>query len=131
MSDFVRGTTYARVQIQREVGGGVQDYLPHSDGEVVAGCFSTDVNPDAPAVILSGTDVEIKKWARVFAEQQDPIPVFIKWRSNEWHCRGYFRCTRLADDEETIASHARKAGRDDVTMVLFLERDRTPDSRSA
>ena len=125
MTEFVRGTSYTRAQIQRVLGGGVQDYLPHSGGAVVAGCFSKAVNPDAPSIILPGTGVEIEKWARIFATQEYPIPVFIKKRSNEWNCMGSFRCTRLSDDAETIALHSAKTGRDDVTMVLFLERART------
>lgn len=125
MTAFTRGKVYSRIQIQRAVGGGVQDYLPHAGGQVVAGCFSTDVNPDAPSVILPGTGVEIEKWARVFAQQAKPIPVFVKKRSNEWYCMGYFRCVELSEDPVVIASHSTKAGRDDVTMVLRLERDRS------
>jgi hypothetical protein len=37
---------------------------------------------------------------------------------------GVFRCVRLAEDAPTIQQHASRAGRDDVTMVLFLERDK-------
>jgi hypothetical protein len=125
MSVFERGKQYSRKDIQRELGGGVMDYLPHSGGAVVAGCFSKDLNPEAPTVILPGTGPEIERWGRVFAEQPDPVPVFIKQRSNVWHCMGYFRCVTLADDQATISEHAKRAGRTDVTMVLFLERDKS------
>lgn len=125
---FERGKIYTRSAIQRVVGGGLQDYLPHVNGEVVAGCFSTDLNPQAPNVILPGTGPEIERWARVFAEQRTAVPVFIKQRSNEWYCMGNFRCIRLADDPGTVEEHARRAERDDVTMVLFLERDKNEDS---
>jgi hypothetical protein len=104
------------------VGGGLQDYLPHFEGEVVAGCFSKDLNPQAPNVILPGTGPEIERWGRAFALQRSAIPVFIKQRSNEWYCMGDFRCVRIADDDITIQEHARRASRTDVTMVLFLER---------
>ena len=124
MPGFERGKTYSRTDIQRERGGVVQDYLPHAGGVVVAGCFSKDVNPHAPTVILPGTGPEIEKWARVFARQLNSVPVFIKQRSNTWYCMGKFRCTRLADDAETIAEHSANTARDDVTMVLFLERDK-------
>ena len=123
-STFERGKVYSRATIQRVLGGGVQDYLPHADGKVVAGCFSKDLNPQAPNVILPGTGPEIERWARVFAEQRTPVPVFIKQRSNEWYCMGNFRCVRLADDDITIREHSARADRDDVTMVLFLERQK-------
>jgi hypothetical protein len=121
---FQRGKVYSRAQIQRGLGGGLQDYLPHVDGEVVAGCFSKDLNPQAPNVILPGTGPEIERWGRAFAEQKTAVPVFIKQRSNEWYCMGEFRCVRIADDDDTVRAHAERARRVDVTMVLFLERVR-------
>jgi hypothetical protein len=119
-----RGKVYSRAAIQRMLGGCLQEYLPHVDGRVVAGCFGTDLNPQAPNVILPGTGPEIERWARVFAEQTTTVPVFIKQRSNEWYCMGEFRCVRLADDDATVRDHAQRAKRTDVTMVLFLERVR-------
>ena len=124
MGVFERGKKYSRADIQRGLGGGVQDYLPHTDGVVVAGCFDKVLNPQAPNVILPGTGPEIERWGRVFATQAEPVPVFIKERSNVWHCMGDFRCVRFADDELTVADHAARARRTDVTMVLFLERSK-------
>lgn len=121
---FRRGKEYSRKQISDVLGGGVQDYLPHQDGVVLYGAFSKDLNPGAPGVILPGTGPEIERWAHVFAAQKHAIPVFIKRQSNVWYCMGDFRCTNLSEDEATIAEHSRAAGRDDVTMVLSLERDR-------
>lgn len=123
MSDFVRMKAYTRRAISNALGGGVQDYLPHTGGRVVAGCFSKDVNPDAPTTVLPGTGVEIEKWAQVFATQQEPIPVFVKHRSNEWTFYGYFRCTTLDRDAERIAVQKRRTGREDITMILTLARD--------
>jgi hypothetical protein len=37
---------------------------------------------------------------------------------------GAFGCVRLADDERTFGEYARRAHRTDVTMVLFLEREK-------
>jgi hypothetical protein len=124
VSVFERGKQYSRKDIQRELGGGLMDYLPHADGVVVAGCFSKELNPQAPTVVLPGTGPEIEHWARQFAEQSDSIPVFIKQRSNVWYCMGDFRCVDLSLDEATIAEHAARADRTDVTMVLFLERQK-------
>lgn len=125
MTPFLRGKVYKRSEISRAIGGGVQDFLPHANGRVVAGCFSRDVNPDAPTTILPGSGPEIEKWARVFATQDTPIPVFVKQRSNEWHCFGYFRCVKLDASEEAVAAQMRRTNRADITMVLTLERDKT------
>ena len=60
----------------------------------------------------------------MFASQRGFVPVFIEQRSNTWYCMSNSRCSRLADDAETIALHSTGTMRDDVSMVLFLERDK-------
>ncbi|MFL5614850.1 MAG: DUF6697 family protein [Gemmatimonadaceae bacterium] len=124
MAMFERGKTYKRAYISERLGGGVQDYLPHVGGRITYGAFSLDLNPQAPAVVLPGDGPEIMKWARVFADQQQAIPVFIKKRSNEWTYMGEYRCAELIEDVEVIAVHAHKTGRDDISMVLKLRRER-------
>ena len=122
---FERGKSYKRAYISEQLGGGVQDYLPHADGRVTYGAFSRDLNPQAPSIVLPGTGPEIERWARVFAGMTDSIPVFVKKRSNEWTYMGDYRCVELNEDPEEIRTHAEKTGRDDITMVLKLARDRT------
>ena len=73
---------------------------------------------------LPGTGPEIERWARVYAEQGPAVPVFIRQRSNEWYCMAAFRCVRIAEDDRTVKEHVQRANRTDVTMVLFLERDK-------
>ena len=121
---FERGKTYKRQEISAVLGGGVQDYLPHSEGRVTYGAFSLDLNPQAPRVILPGNGPEIVKWALVFADQREPVPVFVKKRSNEWTYMGDYRCVRMVDDPAVIEAFAEKTGRDDISMVLYLERER-------
>jgi hypothetical protein len=121
---FERGQVYKRAFISQHLGGGLQDYLPHVDGRVTYGAFSLDLNPQAPTTVLAGTGPEIERWARVFANQPNAIPVFVKKRSNEWTYMGDFRCTQHSEDPATIQAHAVKAGRDDISMVLTLVRDR-------
>ena len=128
MTQFEKGKTYKRARISGLLGGGIQDYLPHSDGQVTYGAFSLDLNPQAPSVVLPGTGPEIEKWAHVFAEQPSSIPVFIKKRSNEWVYMGDYRCIELSDDPEAIEPHATKTGRTDISMVLRLVRDPTATS---
>lgn len=119
---------YTRAQISKVLGGGVQDYLPHVGGQVVAGCFKKKVNPDAPTTVLPGTGVEIERWAEVFAAQSHPIPVFVKYKPNVWTYFGQFRCVNLDRDPARIESQKRRTGREDITMILTLERDKSLDS---
>jgi hypothetical protein len=123
---FERQKPYKRKYISEQLGGGLQDYLPHVDGRVVYGAFSRDLNPDAPLVVLPGDGPEIERWARVFAEQDYPIPVFIKQRSSEWIYMGMFRCVELSEDEAEIAVQAARTKRSDISMILRLARDKQP-----
>lgn len=131
MAEFVRMKDYTRAQISRALGGGVQEYLPHVDGRVVAGCFKKQANPDAPSTILPGTGAGIERWAEVFAAQQSPIPVFVKSKPNVWTYFGRFRCVSLDRDPKRIEEQKRRTGRDDVTMILKLERDKSLESGSS
>src|SRR5690349_6968409 len=95
MTDFVLHHLYTRREIADELGGGVQDYLPHSDGRVVCACLSREYNPDAPFVVLPGTGPDIVRWGDVFAHQRDFVPVFLKRATNAWQYIGRFRvCER-------------------------------------
>jgi hypothetical protein len=121
---FERQKSYTRAYISQILGGGVQDYLPHADGKVTYGAFAKDLNPEAPSIVPPGMGEEIERWAHVLFEQKGQIPVFIKKRSNEWTYMGDYRCVGLSEDASDIAVHAKKTGRDDITMVLRLERVR-------
>jgi hypothetical protein len=121
---FERGKAYKRQRISRLLGGGLQDYLPHQGGRITYGAFSLDLNPEAPSIVLPGSGPEIEKWAAVFAEQRDPVPVFVKKRANEWFYMGHYRCVQLEREALVIAKHATKTGRTDISMVLTLQRDR-------
>jgi hypothetical protein len=122
---FERRKTYTREQIHAALGGELWSYLPAKDGRVVAGCFRQDLNPGAPEVILPGTGDRIEDRADMLAAQTEPIPVFLKDGPNKWRYVGDYRCTGLSRDKAEIAALAKKAGRDDVTCVLRLERAST------
>ncbi len=119
---FQLGQRYNREQIHDLLGGGVQDYLPHKNGEVVCGCFKLDTNPDAPSVILPGNGPSIQKWAKVFREQSYPIPIFMKKGINAWEYVGDYQVERWTVNPVEISRFARRSGRVDVTSVLFLKR---------
>ena len=119
---FDLGVGYTRTEIHAAVGGGVQDYLPHVAGRVVAGCFNPQLNPDAPDVVLPGFGPEIERWAEVFAQQGFAVPCFLKRATNSWEYVGDFRVRQLSRDAADVARWAAIAERDgDVSMVLQLE----------
>ena len=121
MREFQRGESYTRAEIHAAVGGGLQDYLPHRDGRVVAACLSPELNPEAPRVVLPGRGPEIQRWAEVFAKQREPVPTFLKRGSNDWEYVGDYRVRRLETGRSEINAQRYATGRDDVSMVLHLE----------
>jgi hypothetical protein len=78
------------------------------------------LNPNAPYRVLPGTGKIIESSARVFAGQKEPLPVFIKYGTNEWEYVGNFRVARLSEDPSQIAREQQVTGRDDISMILDL-----------
>jgi hypothetical protein len=125
MSDFLLLHLYTRRQIADELGGGVQDYLPHADGTVVCACLSREYNPDAPYVVLPGTGPDIVRWGDVFAQQRHFVPVFLKRATNAWQYIGRFRVHQRSVDPAQIERWGAVSGRQgEISMVLYLESDR-------
>jgi hypothetical protein len=123
LNGFRKGEYYTRKEISQTLGGGVQDYLPHKDGAVVCACVTPEMNPHLPEVILVGQGEQIPRWARVFAGQKEHIPVFVKRSPSKWEYIGNYRVNSLSDDHAEIARHARFSGRDDIVLVLKLEKE--------
>lgn len=124
MSEILKaGCYYARKDIHKILGGGVQDFLPHKDGIVVCICVSPEMNPHLPETILVGEGMQVPHLARVFSQQTNYIPMFAKRDSNKWEYIGDFRVKSISDDEKEIARHKSYSGRDDVELVLHLEKN--------
>jgi hypothetical protein len=69
----------------------VYRYLPHRGGFVVCGCFNPALNPTAPQIVLPGEGPEIERWAEVFADQSQFVPIFLKRDANRWEYVGDYR----------------------------------------
>ncbi|MGI8402479.1 MAG: DUF6697 family protein [Gemmatimonadaceae bacterium] len=117
------GDYYSRAEIHSHLGGGMQEFLPHVDGRVVCGCFNPGLNPDAPDIVLPGFGVGIERWADVFARQRGYVPCFLKRDTSLWEYVGNYRVREQARETALIATHAQLADRDDVSSLLFLERE--------
>lgn len=120
-SIFIKEKRYSRMDIHSIRGGGIQDYLPHVDNKVVCACLRLDYNPEAPKAILVGNNDNVVRWANVFRDQSEFVPTFIKRADAEWEYIGDYRVKDFSEDPKVVASHAKKANRDDVVQVLFLE----------
>lgn len=123
MEDFKPGSYYTREQIHKRLGGGTQDFLPHKDGVVVCVCVTPELNPHLPVTILAGEGKQVPRWARVFAQQMNFIPLFVKRASNRWEYIGNFRAKTVSDDPREIARHKTFSGRDDIVLVLHMEKE--------
>jgi hypothetical protein len=113
---------YTRGEIHDLLGGGTQGYLPHKNGRVVAGCFGLKMNPEAPDVVLVGSGPQTVRWAEVLCEQEYPIPMFLKKQPNQWEYFGEYKVEDWTEDPADLAEYGQKAGRTNITRVLFLTR---------
>jgi hypothetical protein len=119
---LIKGHRYTWSEIVDETGadGSPPYYLLHRAREVVAGCFTLELNPEAPLVVLVGKGPQISEWADIFCAQKGSIPVCLKSGLGEWLCCGNFKLARSSTDPAEIAKHSALAGRSDVHKLLFL-----------
>jgi hypothetical protein len=120
---LIKGQRYTWSEIVDETGadGSPPYYLLHRDGKVVAGCFTLEINPEAPLVILAGDGPQIREWADLFCAQTSSIPVCVKSGLGEWLCCGNFKLVRSSTDPAEIARHSAQARRSDVYKLFFLQ----------
>jgi hypothetical protein len=122
---LTKGQRYTWSEIVDETGadGSPPYYLLHRDGKVVGGCFTLELNPEAPLVALAGDGPQVREWADLFCVQTGSIPVCVKSGLGEWLCCGNFRLVRSSTDQAEIARHSAQAHRSDVYKLLFLEEE--------
>ncbi len=116
------GNFYDRQEISEMLGGNYQHYLPHTNGDVVCGCFDPVKNPNAPKEVLVGKSRDIEKYAKRIVEQNSPISVFIKRGSKQFEFIGNYLAKRYSDDPEEVSrknNNVRDA--DKIAGVLYFE----------
>ncbi len=119
---LTEGKLYTRDEIHGLLGGGIQGYLPHKNGRVVAGCFGLKMNPEAPDVVLVVSGPETIRWAKVLCEQEYPVPTFLKRQASQWEYVGEYRVDGWTEYPADLAEYGQRAGRTNITRVLFLTR---------
>src|SRR5262245_56942382 len=108
---FDLGESYTREQIHAFLGGGLQTYLPHVGGRVVAACLRLDTNPDAPNIILPGTGKGIEYAAQLLVSQRFPVPIFVKRGTGRWEYVGEFVPLRWSRESTEITEQAQRSKR--------------------
>lgn len=117
------GELYSREEISRMLGGSSWTYLPRDRGEVVSGCFRTDLNPKAPDEILVGYGKLRISSAKRLVEQNTPIPVFLHRASKQWEFVGYYCGKKFSEAPGEVTTKARAANLDrQIAGVLYLEK---------
>lgn len=127
------GNWYTRQDIHEICGGEIQSYLPQVSGKIVCGCFTKDFNPDAPAEIQVGNLPKVVKKAKIFAQQNTAVPVFMKDKSllgktkKIWEYYGLYVCEQLLDDKESLQAAEQKSQRfNELALILRLKAAPSP-----
>jgi len=118
---FSSRPSYTRREIHDKIGGSIQSFLPTVGGHVVCACLTKKKNPDAPVVILVGNRPVVESTGRTLAEQAGKIPVFMKAAPDDWRYVGDYGVERWSDAPHEVETWARRAGRDDVRLVIFMK----------
>jgi hypothetical protein len=120
---LIKGRLYSWTRIVEETGadGSPPFYLLHRGCDVVAGCFTLELNPEAPLVVLAGNGPKISEAADHFCAQLVSIPVFVRSGNEDWLYCGDFRLLRQSTNPEEIRHYSARAKRADVYKILFLE----------
>lgn len=118
------GTCYDRDEIFEMFGGSKQSALPFKNGDAVAGCYTLDMNPNAPKEILVGIGRDKEKYSKRAAERNTQLPIFIKRAVNKFEFVGNYRAVKYSTDPAEI-KQKNKTKRNDVAGVLYFEEVKT------
>lgn len=111
--------TFTTDEIAQKLAGG-DSYIRTKNKEVKGLAITTDLNPEAPEVIVVGTGPRIKENARLYLESKIYVPVYIKQSVNKWKYMGEYKAVSYAQDSETIEKHRATRPKNSVDGILFL-----------
>lgn len=118
---LVKGRGYHWREIGRLVGHEPYGYLTQVNQNIVCGCFRTDLNPNAPSIVLpGGNDPQWVAKARLFQRQGTTIPIFVKTEGLPWEFVGQFRVEAMTQNPVEIQIHRECHNLDNIGAVMFL-----------
>ena len=118
---FRKNYFYTRPEIYKQLGGGIQPYLPTVKNKVVCACLTKRLNPCAPNIILVGVKPRVKKSAELLCMQKEVIPVFIKIRVNKWQYQGQYKVIDYTTSRSEIARYSKMSGRINLSKIIYLK----------
>jgi hypothetical protein len=118
---FKVGKFYTRNDINAQLGGNKQAYLPTVAGIVVAVCVTRQLNPRAPKVILCGKGPIITSSGAALSKQISPLPVFVKRKVNEWEYMGKLSVKSACSKGVRFNSLVSGSGRHPSDISLVIE----------
>ncbi|HTJ91507.1 MAG TPA: hypothetical protein VL424_00190 [Pararobbsia sp.] len=121
---FEINKTYSREYIHTACGGNKQSFLPTKNGKVVAACLRTDLNPQAPEVIICDGSASSRAAGRTLAGQGGSIPVFIKVETDVFRFVGFYAVSDSLVAPVEYASYVRHSSftTNQVSRVLKMKR---------
>ncbi|NMP79776.1 DUF3883 domain-containing protein [Pseudoalteromonas arctica] len=106
-------------ELAEKLAGG-DSYIRTKNNVVKGLAITTELNPEAPEVIVVGGGPNIKKNARLFLEQQEYVPVYLKQGVNAWKLLGKYKADKYSQDPKTIEKHRQHRTAEEVDGILFL-----------
>ncbi|WP_063533434.1 hypothetical protein [Burkholderia sp. MSMB1589WGS] len=115
---------YTREFIHTACGGSKQAFLPTKNGKVVAACLRTDLNPQAPDVIICDGSASARAAGKTLAGQGGTIPVFIKAETDAFRFVGLFAVSESLIAPLDYTPYVRNSGFTigQVSRVLKMKR---------
>ncbi|WP_111638939.1 DUF3883 domain-containing protein [Marinomonas shanghaiensis] len=110
---------------ERLAGG--DSYIRTKNNVVKGLAITTELNPEAPEVIVVGNGVRIKENARLFLEQQEYVPVYLKQAVNAWKLLGKYKADKYSQDPKIIERHRQHRPAEKVDGILFLSAEESYD----
>jgi hypothetical protein len=122
----VIGRRYDRDEIHEMFGGSKQSALPFNNGVPVCGCYTPEMNPNAPEVILVGVGKYKEHYSQMAAEQNMTLPIFLKRAVNEFEFMGYYRAINYSIDRNEIEeNNTTDRPHNTISGVLYFEEAKT------
>ena len=106
-------------ELAEKLAGG-DSYIRTKNNVVKGLAITTELNPEAPEVIVVGNGVRIKENARLFLEQQEYVPVYLKQTVNAWKLLGKYKADKYSQELKVIEKHRQHRPTEEVDGILFL-----------
>ncbi|CAM2157413.1 conserved protein of unknown function [Pararobbsia alpina] len=121
---FDLNKNYSREFIHTACGGSKQAFLPTKNGRVVAACLRTDLNPNAPDVIICDGSASARAAGRTLAGQGVAIPVFVKMEVDAFRYVGLYVVSESLTAPMDYAPYVRNSSftTNQVSRVLKMKR---------